>query len=67
MAQNVERGIGSVDYDEVLADIVKRDEIDSSRDSSPLEPADDAVMLDSSDLSIEEVIEKICQLAKAHL
>ncbi len=67
VAQNVERGIGSVDYDEVLADIVKRDEIDSSRDSSPLEPADDAVMLDSSDLSIEEVIEKICQLAKAHL
>lgn len=46
---------------------MKRDEIDSSRDSSPLEPAADAVMLDSSDLSIEEVIEKICQLAKAHL
>lgn len=67
VAQNAERGIGSVDYDEVLADILKRDEIDSSRDSSPLEPAADAVMLDSSDLSIEEVIEKICQLAKAHL
>ena len=67
VAQNAERGIGPVDYDEVLADIVKRDEIDSSRDSSPLEPAADAVMLDSSDLSIEEVIEKICQLAKAHL
>ena len=67
VAQNAERAIGSVDYDEVLADIVKRDEIDSSRDSSPLEPAADAVMLDSSDLSIEEVIEKICQLAKAHL
>ena len=67
VAQNAERGIGSVDYDEVLADIVKRDEIDSSRDSSPLEPAADAVMLDSSDLSIEKVIEKICQLAKAHL
>ena len=67
VTQNAERGIGSVDYDEVLADIVKRDEIDSSRDSSPLEPAADAVMLDSSDLSIEEVIEKICQLAKAHL
>ena len=67
VAQNAERGIGSVDYDEVLADIVKRDEIDSSRDSSPLEPAADAVMLDSSDLSIEEVIEKICQLVKAHL
>lgn len=67
VAQNAERGIGSVDYDEVLADIVKRDEIDSSRDSSPLEPAADAVMLDSSDLSIEEVIEKICRLAKAHL
>ena len=65
VAQNIERGVGSTDYDEVLADIVKRDEIDSSRAESPLVPADDAVMLDSSDLTIEQVIEKICDLAAA--
>ena len=61
--QNLERGIGDTDYDSVLADIIARDELDSSRDTSPLRPADDAVMLDTSDLSIDEVIERICKLA----
>ena len=61
--QNLERGIGDTDYDSVLADIVRRDELDSSRDTSPLRPADDAVMLDTSDLTIDEVIERICALA----
>ena len=60
--QNEERGVGSTDSESVLADIVKRDELDSSRDTSPLRPADDAVMLDTSDLEIEEVIAFICGL-----
>ncbi|MDO4399329.1 MAG: (d)CMP kinase [Coriobacteriia bacterium] len=60
--QNEERGVGSTDYESVLADIIKRDELDSSRDTSPLRPADDAVMLDTSDLEIEEVIAFICGL-----
>ncbi len=62
--QNEERGIGSVDYDEVLADIKKRDDIDSSRATSPLTPADDAVMLDSTGKTVEEIIDFICDLAK---
>ncbi len=62
--QNVERGVGSTDFDVVLADIVARDEKDSSRDTSPLRPADDAQCIDSSDFTIEEVIEQICALVE---
>ena len=63
--QNVDRGIGSIDYDEVLADLHRRDEIDSSRATSPLRPADDAVRLDSRGRYIEVVIDEICALADA--
>ena len=62
--QNEQRGIGSTDYDEVLADIIRRDEYDSSRAASPLKPAADAVHIDSSDLTMDEVIEQICALAR---
>ena len=63
--QNVDRGVGSVDYDEVLADIRHRDEQDSTRATSPLRPADDAVLVDSTGRYIEEVIDEICALARA--
>ena len=63
--QNVDRGIGSIDYEEVLADLRRRDEVDSSRATSPLRPADDAVMLDSTGHFIEDVIDRICALAGA--
>ncbi len=62
--QNAERGVGSTDYDEVLADLRRRDDYDSSRAASPLRPAEDAVMLDSTELSREEVIAEICALAR---
>ena len=62
--QNLERGVGDTDFDSVLADINRRDELDSNRGTSPLRAADDAVMLDTSDMSIEEVVEFICNLAK---
>ena len=60
--QNMQRGIGLTDFDKVLADIVRRDEYDSSRSVSPLKPAKDAVLIDSSSLSIEEVVDWICSL-----
>ncbi len=41
------------DYLEILADIVKRDERDMGRADSPLRPADDAHLLDTSEMSIE--------------
>ncbi|WP_296583417.1 (d)CMP kinase [Xanthobacter sp.] len=46
------RGEG-ISYNAVLADILKRDERDSGRSSAPLLKADDAVLLDTSDLGIE--------------
>ncbi|WP_165172657.1 (d)CMP kinase [Adlercreutzia sp. ZJ242] len=61
--QNVDRGVGSTDYDEVLADLRRRDELDSSRSASPLRAADDAVLIDSTKHYIEEVIDQICALA----
>ena len=62
--QNEERGVGLTDFDEVLADIIRRDEFDSSRAASPLKPADDAVHVDSSDMTIDEVVACICDLAR---
>lgn len=49
----IEKG-SAVSYEDVLANIVNRDHIDSTRAESPLRRADDAVDLDNSDMTIEE-------------
>ncbi len=61
--QNVDRGVGSIDYDEVLADLRRRDEADSTRATAPLKPAADAVLVDSTGDYIEVVIDRIVALA----
>lgn len=61
--QNVDRGVGSIEYEEVLSDLKRRDAVDSTRATSPLRAADDAVVIDSTDHYIEEVIDEICLLA----
>lgn len=43
-------------YDDVLADVIARDKRDSERATAPLKPAEDAVIVDTSDLSIEAAI-----------
>lgn len=43
-----------VSFDEILANVIERDRIDSSREVSPLRQADDALVLDNSDLTREE-------------
>ena len=63
--QNVDRGVGNTNYAEVLADLIRRDQADSTRATSPLKPAVDAVMLDSTKYYIEDVIDEICALASA--
>lgn len=45
-----------ITYDEVLADIIRRDKYDSSRSISPLKKADDAIVIDTSNLDIDEVV-----------
>ncbi|WP_037080074.1 (d)CMP kinase [Neorhizobium vignae] len=44
---------GEADYDAIFADVKKRDERDMGRSDSPLKPADDAHLLDTSEMSIE--------------
>lgn len=67
LAQNRERGVGSLDFDEVLVDIERRDELDSSRDTAPLRAADDAVQLDSTSQTIAQIVDSICDLAKKRM
>lgn len=50
------------DFDTVLADVQRRDELDSSRATSPLKPADDAVIIDTSDMSREDVLDALIKL-----
>lgn len=64
VAQNHERGVGSTDFETVLADIKRRDEYDSSREESPLKPADDALVIDTSEMSFVQVVDKVCALAQ---
>ncbi len=49
----VEKG-AAVNYEEVLANVVHRDHIDSTRAESPLRRADDAIALDNSEMTLEE-------------
>jgi cytidylate kinase len=51
------------DYEEILYMIRVRDEIDSNRPVSPLRPAEDAIILDSDTLDINQVLEKAAALA----
>ncbi len=56
------RGIDE-DVEKVLAEIRERDERDSTRAVAPLRPADDAVRVDSSNMSLEEVVSHLVDLA----
>lgn len=59
--QNQRLGIES-DLEEIKNSIKQRDENDMNREISPLKQADDAILIDSSDLSVEEVVNKIISL-----
>jgi len=50
------------DYAEVLEDLMARDQRDIKRSAAPLRPADDAVQIDSSDLSVEQTVAKVMEL-----
>ncbi|MCA1747989.1 MAG: (d)CMP kinase [Sphingomonadales bacterium] len=53
------------DYDAILADIVERDRRDSERSASPLVRADDADLLDTSDLTISAAVRRAIELVEA--
>jgi cytidylate kinase len=53
------------DYEEVLASMRRRDKIDSQREAAPLRPADDAIIIDTTELSIAEVLARVEELARS--
>ncbi|WP_411766826.1 (d)CMP kinase [Winogradskyella sp. A3E31] len=57
-----ERG-NNISYDEVLENVTTRDKIDTTREDSPLVKAEDAIEIDNSDLTIEEQLLRILNLA----
>jgi len=56
----------NVTENDVAKDLSNRDKIDSTREISPLRKADDAVYIDTTNLSIEEVVEKMLELCKVN-
>lgn len=52
------------DYDEILAKVIERDRIDSTRDVAPLKAAEDAIVLDSDKLTADEVFEQALALCR---
>lgn len=52
------------DYDEILRKVIERDRIDSTRAVAPLRPADDAIIIDSDKMDIEQVFSHVMELCK---
>ena len=64
--ENKEKGIDS-DFKRLKQEIIDRDEYDSNREVSPLKQADDAVRLDTTSLSISEVVEKCVEIIETKI
>jgi cytidylate kinase len=54
----------NVDYEDILAKVLERDRLDTTRDVAPLKAADDAVVIDSNKLDVDEVLEKVLGLCR---
>ncbi|HEX4586478.1 MAG TPA: (d)CMP kinase [Mycobacterium sp.] len=61
--QNIASGLGD-DYEAVLADVKRRDHLDSTRKVSPLRAADDALVVDTSDMTETQVVAHLLELVK---
>ena len=61
--QNLERGIES-NFEEIFAEIERRNKLDSEREIAPLVKAEDAILVDSTNMTIEEVTQKIIKIIK---
>ena len=59
MEQNKQKGIENISYEEILENVKFRDYNDLTATIAPLKKADDAVVVDSSDLQISEVVKKV--------
>lgn len=63
----LESSCKTADYAAILQEITERDERDRNRSVAPLKPADDAVIIDSSDMTVEEVFNKAMEIVKEKL
>ena len=59
--QNLEKGI-ECSYEEVLESVKNRDKIDSSREMAPLKRAEDAIYIDCTELSLEQLSNKVFEI-----
>ena len=57
--QEVKSNNKDADFEKIKKSIARRDKLDSEREHSPLKQADDAILVDTTDLSIDEVLEKL--------
>ena len=64
--QLADKGI-EANYDDVLADVIQRDYNDSHRDFRPLKLAEDGILIDNTELPLDETVEKIISLAKERM
>ena len=55
------------DYQEVLTEIINRDARDMNRETAPLKQAEDAFLVDSSDMTLAEVEETICKIVRERM
>lgn len=56
-----------VDLDDVITNIVQRDEIDTTRSESPLRQADDAIHIDTTHVTLDEQVDEVIRLAMAKM
>ena len=62
----IEKGM-DVKFEDVLSDVVTRDYNDSHRETAPLKPAEDSVIVDTSDLNLEQSVEKLISIMKERM
>lgn len=58
----LDRGESLISLDSIISDIIKRDDIDSSREIAPLVQSKDSILLDTTDMSIEESVDYIVSI-----
>jgi cytidylate kinase len=56
-----------IDLDDVISNIVQRDQIDTTRAESPLRRADDAILIDTTQITLDEQVDEVIRLALAKM
>ena len=65
-AENIARGFPS-DLETLKKEIARRDRIDSEREVAPLKKAEDAIEIDTTSLSIDEVVDRIMEIVNERI